>query len=103
MKKRTKIELDRQNKNHLRDFCCHLSAVRANLIMDLSLKTESTNTDCQMVANVIIKDMAQSEQPSDPTPLCPQSNLSELVNEDAPLRSSETQFTNCPQTQLLLI
>lgn len=53
-------------------------------MMDVSLKMESTNPDCQMLANVITKDTAQSEQPSDPTPLCPQSNVSELVRGDAP-------------------
>lgn len=82
----------RRTMNHLPDFCCHFSAVGANLMMDLSLKMESTNPDCQMAANVITKDTAQSEQPSDPTPLCPQSNLSELVREDAP--PSVTQKRN---------
>lgn len=80
-----------------------VSAVRANLMMDLSLKTESTNPNCQMVANVITEDTAQSEQPSDPTPLCPRSNLSELVRGDAPLRRPKAQSTHCLQTQLLLI
>ncbi len=74
----------KENENHLHDFCCHFFAIGANLMMDLSLKMQSTNPDCQMVANAIRKDMAQSEQPSDPTPLCPQSNLSELVRGDAP-------------------
>lgn len=36
-----------------------------------------------MVANVITNDTAQSEQPSDLTLLCPQSNLSEPVRGDA--------------------
>ena len=72
-------------------------------MMDLSLKMQSTNPACQMVANVITKDTAQSEQPSDPTPLCPQSNLSELVRGDAPLRYPAAQSTRCLQTQLLLI
>lgn len=92
----------RVRENHLRDLCCHFSAVRANLMMDVSLKMESTNPNCQMVANVI-KDTAQSEQPSNPTPLCPQSNLSELVRGDTPLRNPAAQSTHCLQTQLLLI
>ncbi len=69
-------------------------------MMDVSLKMESTNPDCQTVANVITKDTAQSEQPS---PLCPQSNLSELVRGDAPLRHPKAQSTHCLQTQVLLI
>lgn len=58
-------------------------AVGANLMMDLSLKIESANPHCQMVANVIKTDTAQSESSSDPAPLWPPSNLSELVRGDA--------------------
>ena len=72
-------------------------------MMGVPLKKESTNPDCQMVGNVITKDTPQSEQPSDPTPLCPQSNLSEVVRGDAPLRNPTAQSTHCLQTQLLLI
>lgn len=76
----------------------------ANLMMDLSLNMESTNPSCQMVANVITKDTAQSEQPSDPTPVCPQSYLSELVRGDAPpLHNPRAQSTHCLQTEVLLI
>lgn len=40
---------------------------------------ESANPACQMEANVITKDTVQSQKPSDPTLLCPQSNVSEHV------------------------
>lgn len=60
-------------------------------MMDLSLKMESTNPDCQMVAYVIRKDTAQSGQPS----LCLQSNLSDTVRGDAPLQNPKAQSTYC--------
>lgn len=91
-----------EDKNHY-DFCCHYGAVRSNLMTDMSLKMESTNLNCQMVANVITKYTAQPEKPSDPTPLCLQSNLSELVRGDAPLHNPKAQSTDCVQPQLLLI
>ena len=46
---------------------------------------ESANPVCQMEANVITKDTAQSQKPSDPTLLCPQSNVSEQVRAVGPL------------------
>lgn len=56
-----------------------------------------------MEANVIRKDTAQSELPSDPTPLCLQFNLSEPVREDTPLQKPKARLTDCLQTQPLLI
>lgn len=68
----------------LRDFCRRFSAVRSDLMTDVSYKIESANSNCQMVANVITKHTAQPEQLPAPTPLCLQSDLSELVRETLP-------------------
>lgn len=68
------------DKNLLHDLCCHFSAIRANLMMDVSLKMETANPACQMAANVITTATAQSQQP---ILLCLQSYLSEPVRGDA--------------------
>lgn len=50
-----------------------------------------------MVANVITNDTAQSEQPSDLTLLCPQSNLSEAVRGDSLLRYPQSPISSKPE------
>lgn len=67
MKKLIKYRVKEDKKLH--DFCCHFSAVRSNLMTDVSLKMESTNLNCQMVANVITKHTASKHsQNSSPIP-----------------------------------
>ena len=65
MNKWTSAELQRRRTISV----CHSSGVGSNLMTDVSLKRESTNSDCQIVANVITKDTAHSEQPPQTHPV----------------------------------